>query len=150
MARGRRLVSLALGCALVLGAALTGCDAGDSSEGSPSASTSASPTDPTSEPTGSAAPQQPVELTFAVYGDDEVVAAYQRIADRFSAQADQVDIEVVSYPDAVSAADAVAAADGSGQGPDVFLLDQLQLPRLVAAGALAAVVVLLIVRGRRR
>ena len=133
----RRVASLILGCALVLGPALAGCDAGDSSEGSPTPSTTASPTDPASGPTGSATPEQPVKLTFAVYGDDKVVAAYKRIARKFNAQSEQVDVEVVTYPNAVSAADAVAAADGSGQGPDVLLLDQLQLPRLVAAGALA-------------
>ncbi len=131
MGRGRRVRGLAVAC--VLGAVLLGCDAG----GSPD------PGDPATTPTGSAdpsrsgTPPQPVDLTFGVYGEEAVVAAYQRIAEVYTAQAPHVDVELTTYPDAVSAADAVAAAAGTGQGPDLFLLDQLQLPRLVALEAVA-------------
>ena len=135
MARGRRAVSLALGWALTLGATLTACDSGNNTQDPPSPSSS--PTDPGSAPTETGSPQEPGELTFAVYGDDDVIAAYRRIAGTFTSLGNQVDVEVTTYPDSVRLADAVEAAAGSGQGPDVFLLDQLQLPRLVAAGVLA-------------
>ncbi len=132
MARGR-VARLGLVCALVLGPALAGCDGGGDPPEDPSAS--ASPTEQASGP--SASPGAPARLTFGVYGDQDVVSAYRRIARGFSAEAEQVDIDVTRYPDSVDVATAVEAAGDSGSGPDVFLLDQLQLPRLVAAGALS-------------
>ena len=136
MARGRRAASLALGGTLAL-ATVVACDSGTTAQDPPSPSTSASPADPGSGPSGSGSPQQPVQLTFAVYGDKDVTAAYRRIAATFTTQAEQTDVEVTAYPSSVRLADAVEASAGTGQGPDVFLIDQLQLPRLVAAGALA-------------
>ena len=132
MGRGRRVRGLAVTC--VLTAVLVGCDAGGASPGPGSPATPPGAGDPTDPP---GTPAQPVYLTFAVYGDDAVVAAYQRIADVYTAQAPHVDLELTTFPDALSAADEVAAAAGTGQGPDLFLLDQVQLPRMVVQEAVA-------------
>ena len=130
MAGGRRVRGLTAGCVLALTSTLVACDAGGGAD-DPAPSTS--PTDPSSSPSGSGTPEGPVELTFAVHGDDAVVAAYERIAETFVAQAPEVDVEVARYPDA----DALASGVTSGAGPDVFLLEQEQLPRMVEAGATA-------------
>ena len=135
MGTGRRLASLALGCGLVLGPALAGCSGDNGAEAPATPSADGSSTDSTGDPTSAAAPE-PVELSFAVYGDDKVVVAYQRIAAAFTRQAPHVEVEIQTHPDPATAAAAALSAVGSGQGADVFLLDELQLPRLVAAEAL--------------
>ena len=127
MARGRGGRGLAALCVVALTSALAACDGGgDADDPAPTAS----PTGPSSAPSGSGTPGDPVELTLAVHGDDAVVAAYERIAASFVAQAPEVDVEVAHYPDA----DAVASGVTSGAGPDVFLLEQQQLPGMVEAG----------------
>ena len=135
MGRGRRLVSLALGCALVLGP-LAGCSGDDATDEPPEPSSGESSTRATEDPPSSTTAPEPVDLDVAVHGDEEVVAAYERIVAAFTRQAPHADVELQTYPDAATAADAALGAAGSGEGPDVFLLDELQLPRLVAAGAL--------------
>ena len=134
MARGRRVGSLALGCAL-LSPALAGCsaDSGDPGPPTPSASSTAASPDPS--PSGTEG--QPVDLTVGVYGDEEAITAYERIAEAFTRQTPDVDVELETFNDSASTAAAAVNALGPGQGPDVFLLDQLQLPRLVEAGAMA-------------
>lgn len=138
MAAARMLVHAAL--ATLLAAGLVGCSS-DASEPEP-------------DPTGTTAsgsptePEQRVELTVAVYGNQLRLTAYQRIASAFEKAEPGVTISLETYPDADTAGDLAATAlELGGGGPDVFLVDQRDLPRLAATGGLEPVDVPLEERG---
>lgn len=135
MARGRRGVRRAVAGVAVLTVLAAGCDGGGSTPADPAPSGSTSASDAATPGSGSGASGEPVRLTFAVYGNDTEVAAYRRIAEEFSARTPRVHVDVQRFSDATTAARAVGA--GAAGTPDVVLLDQLQLPRLVAMNALA-------------
>jgi len=102
---------------------LAGCEAGGRAQPTPSAS----------PPPASATPDTPapVTLRLALYGDRTLVAAYRRIARTFTASRPEVTVEVVTHPDAESAATAARTGLEAGGGPDLFLLDSTHLPGLL-------------------
>ena len=80
--------------------------------------------DPQPAPTPSQSPSAPATLQFAVYGAEEVVAAYTQVAENFSGTHPETEIEVQSYDTHDEAIEAMAEAREQGAGPDVFLIDQ--------------------------
>ncbi len=93
------------------------------------------PTTPTaSSPsvTAPATPAGPVTLRVAVYGDQQTVAAYQRLADAFVEDHPGVGVTLEQAPDARTAAQRRDRQFAAGRAPDVFLVDHDQLPELVA------------------
>jgi multiple sugar transport system substrate-binding protein len=113
----RRLVAVL--AAVVTCAAVAGCT-GSGSEPRSDASQGASPT-PTQDP----------PLSVFVYGDKDKVAAYQKIADAFSASEGGAPVKLHVYEDAAHGADAAMTALTSDFAPDVFLVDQSYLPEFV-------------------
>ena len=80
MARGRGGRGLAALCVVALTSALVACDGGgDADDPAPTAS----PTDPSSAPSGSGTPGGPVELTIACHGYDAVDAAFDQNVELF-------------------------------------------------------------------
>lgn len=119
----RRLASaVLLPPALIL--ALAGCS--NDSDASPIP-------EPTPDP-------DPVVLRFLVYGDDATVAAYQQIADAYTAAHPATTFEITAVPDAATAAtSAITAIDSAMLPPDVFLLDRQDLASAVEAEVLEPV-----------
>jgi len=113
----RRLVAVL--AAVVACAGVAGCTE-SSSEPRSDASQGASPT-----------PTQDSGLSMFVYGDKDKVAAYQKIADAFSASDGGVPVKLHVYEDAAHGADAAMTALTSEYAPDVFLVDQSYLPEFV-------------------
>ena len=133
MARVRGLgVAIASAAAL---AALAGC----TEDPSPPA-----PSTPSAQSTGD--PEE-VTLRIGVHGNEDVVAAYRRIAEAFTEQEPQVTVEVEDEPDARSGAAAIRGALDVGEGPDVFLLHEDWLPQFVEEGYLQPLDILLEQRG---
>lgn len=132
-----RVLVGSMALATVLGA-LAGCtDDGDGPDPSP-----------TTSPTPSASPTvERRTLTFHVYGDATVVAAYRDIAAAYTASNPDLRIRIRDYPDATTAAEATTAELESESGPDLFLLDQAYLPQFVNDGHLQPVDGLLEERG---
>jgi multiple sugar transport system substrate-binding protein len=99
--------------------------------------------------TGSADPggTGPVTLRFAVYGDAQTVATYERLADAWTDQHPDVKVVVSHQPDAAHAAEHLQQQYDAGDPPDVFLVDHEQLPTLVAQGRVQPVDELLEQRG---
>ena len=125
-----------------LGAGLAGCttDAGAPSS-TPSTPASSSPAATTT------APAAPTVLEVAVFGDERRLEAYQRITDAYAAQQTDVRVDLVTYPDAATAAAALATELDGFLGPDVFLLDQAYLSEFVEEGRVQPVDTLLEERG---
>jgi multiple sugar transport system substrate-binding protein len=109
--------------ALVAGLAaslvLTACTGGGEDPPEPSGASS-SPTEATPEP---------VELTFAVSGTEEQVAAYTEVAQAFERAEPGVRIEVTELADTAATLEALEGSEGPPA--DVFLLDSDYLTRLV-------------------
>lgn len=85
--------------------------------------TDAEPAPPGPSPTAtSSAP--PVSLKFGVFGPDAEIAAYSDLARAYSADAENVDVEVVSWADRDEAARAYASGE---RMPDVFMVSQRDL-----------------------
>ena len=85
--------------------------------------TDAEPAPPGPSPTAtSSAP--PVSLKFGVFGPDAEIAAYSDLARAYSADAENVDVEVVSWADRDEAARAYASGEPM---PDVFMVSQRDL-----------------------
>lgn len=128
---------------LTLAASLAGCtadtdDPSDTPSGSPSAAT----------PNGTTkTPGAPTVLEVAVYGDKRRIDAYRRISYAFSAEQTDLRVDLVTYPDAATAAEDLATELDGFLGPDVFLLDQVYLPEFVDAGRVQPVDTLLEERG---
>jgi multiple sugar transport system substrate-binding protein len=123
-----------------LAAGVAGCTT-DAEPPSSSPSPSASVPQPTTS-----SPAVPTVLEVAVYGDERRIEAYSRIADAYTAQSD-VRVDLVTYPDAATAAEELAPELDGFLGPDVFLLDQAYLPEYVAQGRVQPVDTLLEERG---
>ncbi|MGZ8744834.1 MAG: sugar ABC transporter substrate-binding protein [Nocardioides sp.] len=87
-------------------------------------------TDDPPKATPSATPGAPVELTFAVYGQGPVIAAYKEIAARYTVQNPGVKIVVEPYPAHDAAMAGLRAARAEGDPPDVFLMDHDDLDGL--------------------
>ncbi len=109
---------------VTLGASLAGCTS-DAPEATPE------PTPSVSETPSSESPPEPVDLALTVYGEKRRVAAYERILAAFSEERPEVDVELTSYADAESAAAAVESSLANEDGPDVFMLDPVDLPAFV-------------------
>ena len=103
--------------ALVLGAAVAGCDGADDDPG---------PGRPSS--TG-AVPK--VNLTFGVWGSKNETDAYQAVVDTYNASNDEASVKIKAYP----THDDLTAALDSGEVPDVFLVSRGDLARPPGAGA---------------
>lgn len=92
------------------------------------------------DPADPPAAADPVELSFAVYGDEATVSVYRTIAAAYTAAHPEVTFTIASYPDAQAAAEAVVSAGSTAHAaPDVFLADLKQLPTLVQAQSLEPV-----------
>ncbi len=124
--RSRALVALL--AAVVLGS-LAACSGAESEPPPPS-------------PSATPSPSGPVELTFGVFGPEREVAAFKGVADQYAA-ANDVSVDVVSYP----SSEAAARAYASGDLPDVFLLSQRDLALMTEQELLRPVDELLDERG---
>ncbi|GAA5146080.1 sugar ABC transporter substrate-binding protein [Nocardioides marinquilinus] len=100
--RLRRAVGCALGLVLALGP-LAACD---------------EQPDPEPEPSGD------VTLSFGVFGDDTEVAAYQEAVDEFNEQAAQVQVQLLSWPDAAAFR---ADLETGARPPDIYLVARRDL-----------------------
>ena len=121
MVVGRRAVALVAG--VVLSAVVAGCTGGTVERRDGTTSVSPSVT-PSSSP-------DPVQLSFAVYGPEVSIKAYQELADAFTAKYPHVTVDVSSSPSAELAMAQVRARTAGGAAPDVFLADHDHLPELV-------------------
>jgi multiple sugar transport system substrate-binding protein len=74
--------------------------------------------------TRSAKPVKPVKLTFGVFGTQDEVTAYQRVANSYNAVTDESDVTLTPYG---SESDLVAGLR-DGTVPDVFLVSRGDLP----------------------
>ena len=131
----RRVAAPAL--ATVLALTLAACTSG-SPEPRPSASPSSSAASPT---TG------PVTLRLAVYGGPEKLAAYDELADAFTAKFPDVTVKVEKADDEVTSDARVDQELAKGTGPDVFVTSQDHLPQLIAEDRVQPVDELLEKRG---
>jgi multiple sugar transport system substrate-binding protein len=79
--------------------------------------------DPAPPPTGAT-----VRLSFGVFGDDAVVAAYQSMVDSYNATAQSVQVDLVSWP----TSDAMTTAlDGGDAPPDLYLVARRDLASVI-------------------
>jgi multiple sugar transport system substrate-binding protein len=101
---------------LALGVAVTGCSSGG---GTPSASPS---------PT----PSQPTTISFVAYGPAPVLAVYKQIAADFNAAHQSTRVSVRGYATHEQAVAAVREETEKGTPPDLFEMDSDDLPGLVA------------------
>ena len=83
---------------------------------------------PRSKPTPT--PAEPVEVTFAVYGPEPVIAAYKEIAARYIVANPEVKIVVEPYSTHTEAMTALRESRAAGDPPDVFLMDRDDLAGL--------------------
>ena len=90
--------------------------------GTPSPSTTTSPS----------VPPEPVELSFAVYGNGEQISSYVDLAKAFTKNNPHVSISVARAPDAGTAMANLADRFAAGDPPDVFLAQHEDLPALMA------------------
>jgi multiple sugar transport system substrate-binding protein len=88
-----------------------------------------------------------VTLRFAVYGDEQTVAAYQRLADAYTDEHPDVTVRVQHSPDRTTALQRLDRQFERGRAPDLFLLDHGDLPGYVAAQRVQPVDQLLEQRG---
>lgn len=121
MVVGRRTVALVGG--VVISALAAGCTgtAVEPRNGATSASPSQS----------SSTPPAPVELSFAVYGPEASVKAYEELAEAFTAENPHVTVDVSASATADLAMAQIRARTAGGAAPDVFLIDHDHLPELV-------------------
>lgn len=83
------------------------------------------------EPPQAKEPEGPALLTVAVYGPPPVIAAYTRIAADFTAANPNVVVNVKPYDSHTAELAASRRAIGAGHGPNLFLMDGADLPRLI-------------------
>ena len=102
------LAGLFAGAVLV---ALLGCEADDP---------------PPPVPSTSAPPAPPAQLTLAVWGAEEEIAAYQRVVETYDSVADDAEVTVDAY---ASREELMAALD-EGERPDVFMVSRSDLAKL--------------------
>jgi multiple sugar transport system substrate-binding protein len=122
-----------------LGAGLAGCT---TDEDDPPSTSPASPAGSTA-----ASPEAPTRLEVAVYGDGPRLRAYEAIVEAYGSERPDVEVELVTYPDAATAAETVGTEIDGFLGPDVFLLDQTYLAEYVDQARVQPVDVLLEERG---
>lgn len=101
---------------LALGAAAAGCTGDDDGPG---------PAQPTT-----AAPVQPVNLTFGVWGAEPEVAAYQTVVDDYNAESVDAQVKLKTWGSREEMQQSVDA----GKLPDVFLIGRQDLSRLISEG----------------
>ena len=131
-------VGALVGCLLT-----TACTAGTDPSGaaSPSASSETTAGSPSASATG------PVTLRLAVYGDRELRAAWHELADAFTAQHPDVDVEVEHARTEEEAHTALQQQLATGEAPDVFVAGNDRLAGLAAADQVQPVDQLLEQRG---
>lgn len=129
---------LAVALAAVTALSLAACSG--AAEPDPTPTSSSTPLPSSSSP-------DPVSLDVHVYGDASTIRTYRTIADAYTSEHPEVTLDLTSDPDPVTAAQTVTSGLDAGTGPDVFLLDQYELPDLVASGRLQPVDTLLEDRG---
>lgn len=83
--------------------------------------------DPSPSPTSSPTPEGPVTITLAVFGPEAMLKAYDDLAAAFTAEHPEVTVDVQRRKDVEDVMSAVGAADP----PDVFLMDNDHVARLV-------------------
>jgi multiple sugar transport system substrate-binding protein len=84
-------------------------------------------------------PNARTQVTFAVYGPQEVIDAYKRIAADFTVQHDGVKVVVKDYPTHDDAMVALQKARAAGDPPDLFLMDHDDLAGLTEEKAVRRV-----------
>lgn len=85
----------------------------------------------------------PSDLTFGVFGTEDEITAYQRVANSYNAVTDESDVSLQSYD---TESDLVSAID-DGTVPDVFLVDRDDLAGLLDRGLTRPLSALLDERG---
>jgi len=87
----------------------------------------------------SSTPTARVEVTFAVYGPEEVTDAYKRLAAAYTVSHTGVKIVVKDYPTHDEAMEAIRSARTAGNAPDLFLMDHDDLAALTEEKAVRRV-----------
>ncbi len=88
--------------------------------------------------------QDPVELTFAVYGEPAETASFQRVVDQYNAQVADTQVRLETYEDRAAL---LAALSGEQAPPDLFLASRRDLDAIVEAGLNTPLLELLDERG---
>ncbi len=114
---------MATACVLAVATVLAGCTSGG---GSPAA-----PPTPVGGATSSAGSKGPVSLTFAVYGEPVLVAAYRSIARDYESVHPRVHVDVRVSSSHERALERLDAWQARGATPDVFVADREDLPALM-------------------
>jgi multiple sugar transport system substrate-binding protein len=117
-------VATLAGCLLV-----AGCSTGDTPEADPTGSPTPGTPSQEQRPTAS----DPVTLRLAVYGDGPVRRAFEKLADTFSNQHPEVQVQVEKSRSAERASDKLQQQIATGDAPDVFVSDNEHLPGLATA-----------------
>jgi multiple sugar transport system substrate-binding protein len=117
----RKLVGASMAAALTLTAACT-----SSGDEDPQASPSSSPT------TSASASASPVNLQFAVYGNDDVIESYVDMAKAFTKSNPNITVTVERAPDSDAAMTNLANRFAQGDPPDVYVAQHEDLPALMA------------------
>jgi multiple sugar transport system substrate-binding protein len=107
--RARALLGALLAAAVLM--ALASCDGDDP---------------PPPGPSTSAPPPPPAKLTFAVWGAEEEIAAYQRVVDDYDSVAEGTEVTIQPY----GSHDELMAALDEGDVPDVFMVSRSDLAKL--------------------
>lgn len=90
----------------------------------------ADPEEPTPSSPSPDATVEPVELTFAVYGQPDELEAYDRVLRISDSLIDDAEIEMISYP---SHEQAMARLQSGKDLPDLFMINRSDLPWLTEA-----------------
>ncbi|WP_203336193.1 ABC transporter substrate-binding protein [Nocardioides limicola] len=83
--------------------------------------------EPTPEPT--VEPVEPTTLTVSLFGPEEMLAAWRDVLGEYDEATETVQVEFIAHPDRESA---MAFLD-SGEQPDLFLVDRLDLGAVIEA-----------------
>jgi multiple sugar transport system substrate-binding protein len=120
----RKLVGATAVAALCLTAA---CTSTEGEEPTPTQSPS-----PTSPAASTASAGDPVDLRFAVYGNDEQIESYVDMADAFTKNNPAITVTVERAPDSDAGLAKLENQFRQGDPPDVYLTQQEDLPGLMA------------------
>lgn len=131
-------VATLAGCLLV-----TGCTAG----GDPSGASSPAPSSATAEESPSPSATGPVTLRLAVYGDAGLTRAWDDLAEAFTAEHPNIDVEVEHSRSEAEAHGRLQQQIAAGEAPDVFVAANDRLAGLAAADQVQPVDQLLEQRG---
>ena len=131
------------GLAALAALATASCQGGGTEGPGAPASSDSAPTAPTSRAAAGTA-SDPVELTFAVYGERAETASFRRVVDQYNAQVASTQVRLETYDDRAALMAGLAAAETP---PDLFLASRRDLDAIVADGLNTPLLELLDERG---